>query len=108
MPLDTSGAILEGVRISEGNNPFSYPPRDLVSSASAFAAVTARAEYLLISYSADPAKLSLQIADPALRVRWTRNESTVVRFSYDSFSKRWLTSPGSVPDDLGPLSNDQR
>ncbi len=108
MPLDTSGALLEGVRISEGNNPFSYPPRDLVSSAPAFASVSSRAEYVLISFSTDPARLSLQIADPSLRFRWTKNESTVSRFSYDSFSKRWLTSPGSVPDDLGPLSNDER
>lgn len=108
MPLDTSGALLEGVKISEGNSPFSYPPRDLVSDASAFAAVASRAEYVLISYSTDPSAQSMQIADPTLRFRWTRNESTVVRFSYDSFSKRWLPSPGSVPDDLGPLSNDQR
>jgi hypothetical protein len=108
MPLDTSGALLEGVRISEGNNPFSYPPRDLVSGALAFAAVASRAEYVLISHSTDPARRSLQIADPSLRFRWTKNESTVSRFSYDSFSKRWLPSPGSVPDDLGPLSNDER
>lgn len=108
MPLDTSGALLEGVRISEGNNPYSYPPRDIVSDATAFGAVTSRSEYVLISFSTDPAKAALEIADPELRFRWTRNQSTVVRFSYDSFSKRWLTSPGSAPDVLGPLSNDKR
>jgi hypothetical protein len=108
MPFDTSGALLEGVRISEGNNPYSYPPRDLVSNASAFNAVTARSEYVLIAYSTDPVKAALEIADPELRFRWTRNQSTVVRFSYDSFSKRWITSPGSTPDVLGLLSNDKR
>jgi len=108
MPLDTSGALLEGVRISEGNNPYSFPPRDVVSDWSAFSAVSERAEYVLVTYSTDPAKLELEIADPTLRFRWTRNESSVQRFSYDSFSKRWLPAPGSAPDVLGPLSNDER
>ncbi len=108
MPLDTSGALLEGVRISEGNNPYSFPPRDLVSDWSAFSAVSGRAEYVLVTYSSDPSKLELEIADPTLSFRWTRNESTVQRFSYDSFSKRWLPSPGGAPDVLGPLSNEER
>ncbi len=108
MPLDTSGALLEGVRISEGNNQFSYPPRDIVSDEGAFNSVSSRAEYVLITFSTDPSVSSMEIADPSLRFRWSRNESTVARFSYDSFSKRWLTSPGSAPDVLGPLSNDVR
>jgi hypothetical protein len=108
MPLDTSGALLEGVRISEGNNPYSFPPRDLVSDWSAFSTVSSRAEYVLVTHSSDPAKMELEIADPTLSFRWTRNEPSVQRFSYDSFSKRWLPSPGGAPDVLGPLSNEER
>lgn len=108
MPLDTSGALLEGVRISEGNNPYSFPPRDLVSDWAALSAVSSRAEYVLVTHSSDPEKLELEIADPTLSFRWTRNEPSVQRFSYDSFSKRWLPSPGGAPDVLGPLSNEER
>lgn len=107
MPLDTNGALLEGVRVSEGNNPFSFPPRDLVSDPSAFSAVAARAEYVLIAASADPVKKDFDIADPDLLFAWSRND-TIFRFSYDSFSKRWLTAPGGAPDVLGPLSNEDR
>lgn len=110
MSLDVSGALLEGVRISSGNNPFTFPPRDLVlpSGQPAFDAVTARAEYVLVTDSADPSKTALEIADPDLVFRWARNESSVVRFTYDTFSQRWLPSPGGPPDQLGLLSNSPR
>lgn len=108
MPLDTSGALLEGIRISEGNNPFSYPPRSLASDPSQLNAVTQRAEYVLVTHCVDPSKQAVEIADPDLRFRWTRNDPGVLRFSYDSFGKRWLPSPGSSPDELGKLSNEDR
>jgi len=108
MPLDVSGALLEGIRVSEGNNPYIYPPRNLISNSGQFSSLTNRSEYVLISYSTNPAKKALEIADPDLQFRWTKNESSVSRFSYDSFSKRWLPSPGGAPESLGKLSNQNR
>lgn len=108
MPLDISGALLEGIRISEGDNPYIYPPRNLISDSNQFSSLTNRSEYILISYSTNPTKKALEIADPDLQFRWAKNESSVNRFSYDSFSKRWLPSPGSAPELLGKLSNQNR
>ncbi len=108
MLLDTSGALLEGVRISSGNSSFGFPPRSLVSNGGVFDDVTSRAEYVLVTDSLDPEKSDLEIADSDLVFRWTKNESTVSRFSYDSYSQRWLPSPGGPPDTLGALSNSSR
>ena len=46
MTLDTSGALLEGIRTSSGNNSFTYPPRDLITDQTVFSGVASRAEYL--------------------------------------------------------------
>ena len=108
MSIDTSGGLLEGIRLSEGNNGFTFPPRDFVSGQPALDSIQDRAEYVLIADSSDPGKNDLEIADPDLRFLLTRNEGSVVRFRYDSFSRRWLPSPGGPPDELGPLGNDSR
>jgi hypothetical protein len=52
--------------------------------------------------------LSLEIADPNLIFKWTKNESTAIRFDYDSFSGRWMPMPGSSPEELGMISNTTR
>lgn len=108
MSIDTSGGLLEGIRLSEGNNGFTFPPRTVVSDQTSLDSVSGRAEYVLIAASTDPSAKSAEIVDPGLRFLWTKNQGTVVRFRYDSFSKRWLPSPGGPPDELGPLSNTER
>lgn len=67
-----------------------------------------RAEYLVMAHCVDASKPSLEIADPDLRFRWTKNTSTVTRFDYDGYSRRWMPLPGSVPDEIGSLSNVDR
>lgn len=108
MALDVSGALLEGIRAGRGDNPFTMPPRTLVTDDAALQAVTVRVEYALLAWSASPAKTALEIADPDLRFRWVRNRGSVSRFGYDSFSQRWTPLPGAAPDRLGPLANDPR
>jgi hypothetical protein len=108
MSFDNTGALLEGIRTSTGNNPFTFPPRDFIGNSFVFNAIRNRAEYAIIAGTLNPSKKALEIADPDLIFFWTRNESTVVRFSYDGYSRRWLPSPGAPPDILGPLSNTQR
>lgn len=107
MALNTQGNLLEGIRISEGNNPFTFPPRSLVTNQAALDAVTARAEYVLVTTGPD-SQDSFEIADAGLSFQWTRNDPGAARFSYDSFSNRWLPSPGGAPDEVGPLGNEPR
>lgn len=108
MSIDTSGGLLEGIRVSEGNYGFTFPPRSLVSNQSSLNTVSNRAEYAIIAYSSDQTKNDLEIADPNLYFRITKNEGSVVRFKYDSYQRRWIPSPGSSPDELGALSNIDR
>lgn len=104
MPINLSGSLLEGIRISSGNNAYTFPPRSLISDQAALNA-TARAEYLLITDLVN--QNSAEIADPNLRFNWVKNDSAI-RFEYDSFSNRWLPSPGSAPLEVGIISNDPR
>ena len=110
MSFDNTGAILEGIRVSTGNNVFGFPPRSLVQTAdtATFNAITKRAEYDILVDSASSSKDDFDIADPDLIFRWTRNESTVIRFDYDGYGRRWMPSPGGPPDLLGPMSNTSR
>lgn len=108
MTLDTSGSLLEGTRVSTGNSPFTFPPKNLVSNKTVFDGLTRRSEYVMIVGSANPSIHVFDIADPELVFYWTRNDPTAVRFDYSSFSRRWLPQPGGTPATLGPLSNTQR
>jgi hypothetical protein len=108
MPLDTTGALLEGIRVSSGNNPLTFPSRSVVSDPIVFNSIINRAEYVLIINSTNPVQSSLEIADPNLQILWTKNQSTITRFSYDNFSQRWLPSPGNAPDSFGVISNNPR
>ena len=108
MALDVSGALLEGIRISTGNNPFTFPPRSIVTDDLAFNSIGDRAEYVLIAASTDPSQKTADIADTTLRFRWTKNESVVLRFTYDHFSGRFMPAPGGPPDEAGLLENEPR
>ena len=106
MALDTNGYLLEGVRVATGNNIFTFPPRNLVSNTSDFANKSVRSEYIVFADSVNGT--SFEIADPNLKFLWTRNESSVTRFDFDGFAKRWNTSPGGAPDVLGVFGNSPR
>ena len=108
MSINTDGGLLEGIRISEGNNSFTFPPRTIINDQLLLNGITKRAEYVLIVKSIDTLKQSLEIADPDLRFSWTKNEGNVVRFGYDGFAKRWLPFHGGKPDELGKLQNSSR
>lgn len=108
MSIDVSGGLLEGVRVSDGNNGFTFPPRSIISDQSALDSIPGRAEYVFVADSLDPSKNNFEIADPDLRFRWTKNEGTVTRFRYNGYERRWLPSPGAPPDQLGSIGNDIR
>ena len=108
MALDTSGALLEGIRFSIGNNVYTYPPNDAIVDSAAFSGITERAEYAIVVGSSNSSKKQLEIADPDLLFYWTRNDSGSTRFDYDSFSNRWLPLPGAKVKSVGSLSNDTR
>lgn len=107
MTLDTSGFLLEGVRVAAGNSPFTYPPRSVVSDQPALDASAGRADYMLSVAGQGAGSDGIEIADPGLRVVWTRNDS-ITRFDYDSFARRWSPMPGGPPEALGRLSNSPR
>lgn len=106
--LDTSGRLLEGIRVSVGNNPYTFPARSFVSNNSAFQAVDSRAEYAIIVGSLNRNDKEMGIADPNLIFYYTKNESTAIRFDYDSFGRRFSPAPGGSPNELGPIGNDSR
>ena len=49
MALNTTGILLEGVRLSVSVNEFVYPPRTLVTDNSTFNSLTDRCEYCLLA-----------------------------------------------------------
>jgi len=109
MVLDTSGALLEDIRSSVGNNVYTFPPNSLVVNRSVLdSSTTERAEYLVAADSLDLTKKQFEIADPDLIFNWSRNEPTITRFDYDGYSNRWSPMPGTMPRAVGKLSNDTR
>lgn len=108
MALDKSGVLLEGIRLANANNPFNFPPRNLVTNSSTFNSVQDRAEYSILADISDPSVKDTDIGDPRLSFKWTRNQGSVLRFTYDGFAQKWYPSPGSSPDNLGVISNEPR
>jgi len=108
MALNTSGYLLEGMRIATANSPFTFPARTLVTNQAAIDASPGRAEYAIFTSGQDPSQPGIEIADPNLRFLWTRNNGTVVRFDWDGFAKRWNTAPGSGQETLGKCANSPR
>lgn len=108
MSIDSSGGLLEGIRLSDGNNIFTFPPRTFISDDSALQSIKGRAEYVIIVDSNNSSKHNLEISDPDLKFSWTKNYGSVVRFSYDNYNKRWLPSPGGKREDLGEITNSTR
>lgn len=108
MTLDLSGRLLEGVRVSSGNNSLTFPPRNLITNDATFNVPTTRAEYAIVVDSLDKTKHGHYIADDDLVFRVTKNESKAIRFDYDNFSRRFFPMPGSSPDRIGVISNSPR
>lgn len=108
MALDKNGVLLEGIRSANANNPFTFPPRNLVTNDDVFNSVTNRSEYVVVASSSDNSIKSTDIGDPSLIFGWTKNEGNISRFTYDGYTQKWLPSPGSLPDNLGVISNSPR
>ena len=104
MGLDTTGLLLEGVRLATGNNAFTYPPRSVASGS---ISGSDRAEYMVFVSGQASGTAGLDIGDPDLIFKWSRNDS-VTRFDYDSFARRWSTLPGGSPELLGVIGNSPR
>jgi len=109
MSFDTSGAVLEGVRLSQSVNTLVLPPRTLVQPQDThdFNKISQRAEYCIFVTGQSKDADGIYINDPNLKFRWTRNDS-IFRFSYDNVSRRWFPAPGSSPTRLGVISNENR
>jgi hypothetical protein len=108
MTLDTTGRLLEGIRTSTGNNSFTFPPRNFISNEATFQSENSRAEYVIFVGSLDPDKIEFDIADPDLIFYYTKNESTVSRFDYDSYGRRFAPLPGGAPVEIGTIENSPR
>lgn len=108
MALDTSGYLLEGIRLATANNPFTFPPRTVVPNPEAFAGRSGRADYCLFVSGQAPGRSGMDVADPALRFRWVRNNGRTSRFDFDAFARRWAPMPGAPPEVLGKLGNSPR
>lgn len=108
MTLDISGFLLEGVKVAVGNNPFTYPPRSVISSVDALNSSPGRADYLMFVGGQPVGSSGIDIGDPGLFFDWSRNNGTVNRFDYDSYSRRWNTLPGAAPEEIGVISNTGR
>lgn len=108
MSLNTAGYLLEGFRVATANSPFTFPPRTLVSNQGALDASPSRAEYAVFVSGQSAAAAGIEIADPALTFLWTRNNSTISRFDWDGFAKRWATSPGGGQEAVGKVANSPR
>jgi hypothetical protein len=107
MSLDTSGCLLEGIRVATGNSPFTFPPRTYVTDQTALdnSESLGRAEYMLFVAGQTAGTKGIEIADPNLSILWCRNNATVTRFDYDMFSRRWNTLPGGPPFNIGTFGN---
>jgi len=108
--LDTSGMLLEGVRIATGNNPLTFPPRSLIVNETVFddSQPLGRAEYMFYVAGQASGTTGIEIADPNFSLFWSRNNASIVRFDYDIFSRRWNTLPGGPPLSIGTFGNSPR
>jgi len=106
MSININKSFLEGVRLSDGNNIYGFPPRDLVIDQTQLDQTPRKTEYVVLADTTASGIFGLNIADNNLRFIWTKNESTVQRFSYDQYARRWLPSPGSSPESIGIITND--
>ena len=106
MSLDTTGMLLEGMRVATGNNQFTFPPRNLIFNQSTLDSSQSlgRAEYMLFVAGQATGASGIEIADPNISFFWSRNDS-VTRFDYDMFARRWNTLPGGPPLNIGIFGN---
>ena len=108
MGLDTSGYLLEGIRVATGNNTFIYPPRSSITDSNVFNSSPNPAQYIIWVGGQASGSKGIEIADPKLVLYWSRNNDTIIRFDWDGFSKRWNTSPGGAPESIGTFGNSPR
>jgi hypothetical protein len=107
MDLSSNNFFLEGIRVATGNNPFTYPPRDAINDQAYLNSSPGRAEYAIwVSGQSDA--IGIEIGDSNLIFCWTRNNSTITRFDWDGFNRRWMTLPGSGPSQIGTFGNSPR
>lgn len=108
MGLDTNGFLLEGIRIATGNNAFTYPPRSIITNGGLFNASPGPAEYVVWISGQSSGTTGIEIADLNLILCWSRNNNTIIRFDWDGYSRKWMTSPGSLPEQIGIFGNSPR
>lgn len=109
MSLNLDTVLIENVRLGTGNNPFTFSPRVVITDASEFqTSYPRRVEYCVLAESTSNSTTEIEIGDSNLIFRWTKNESTAVRFDYDGFRGKWLPLPGSLPEEIGAISNNPR
>lgn len=109
MSFNLNTVLIENVRLGTGNNPFTFSPRIIILDNSEFqSSYPRRVEYCVLAESLLNSTTEIEIGDPNLIFKWTKNESTAVRFDYDGFRGKWLPLPGSPPEELGPISNEPR
>jgi len=101
--------FLEGIRISSGANPLTYPPRSLVVDQNVLnnSQSLGRAEYMIYVSGQSPGATGIEIADPNLVFFWSRNDA-ITRFDFDAYSRRWNSLPGGPPDQVGAFGNSPR
>jgi hypothetical protein len=104
MNLNVNGFLLEGIRTATSNNPFTYPPRTLITNQIALNASPGRAEYV-IWVGGQSTISGIEIGDSNLVFYWSKNDGNIVRFDWDGFNRRWMTSPGAGQIQIGIFGN---
>jgi hypothetical protein len=108
--LNTSGMLLEGIRVATGNNQLTFPARSIIVDQNSLDSSQSlgRAEYMIIVSGQAVGATGIEIADPNLKFYWSRNNASIVRFDYDMFGRRWNTMPGGPPLVIGTFGNSPR
>lgn len=102
MGIDTSKIFLEGTRFSTTNSEYSAPPDNLPFQLGSTTTTTEYSCFVLGGIDG-----GVDIGDENLRIAYTKNDR-IVRFGYDAGSRKWLPLPGSVPKNLGVITNNPR
>jgi hypothetical protein len=105
MSIDTSGTLLEGIKVSSTNSEFGYPPDSEIFNSSLFNTNQGKAEYII---QCDGKNYSYDISSPELYFLICINKDDITRFDYNNSLKRWDPKPGSTPQFLGKIGNNPR
>lgn len=104
MTLNSSGAVLEGVKLAQSVNPLVLSPRSLIQDkdSNAFQGTTSRSEYCVVAWNLKEDACYINSSD--LKFAYVINNE-VIRFTYDNINQRWFPAPGSSPVSLGAIGN---